>query len=438
MDAISDQAQSRQRSAKSGGREVGRWPRPPLLRHPAWAVIAVLLIGFNLRPSITTVALFIGDVRHDLGISAFGISVLTMLPVICLGLFAPAVPALARRFGIEAILFASLLGVTIGSVVRSLGVAPLYLGTIMIGACLCFLGVLSPAVVKRDFPRHIGPMMGFYTMLVCVGPALSAATAVPFQHVLGGNWELVLVIWGLPALVGAIALMPRLFQHDAEIRIAAPHVLQLIRDPLAWQVTAYFGLISALAYAVFNWGPSMLQARGLDAATSGLILSVCYISQTIAGLLAPIVAGRWRDQRLIIIAMVLLTALGLLGFVYAPVWSLKVVAFMLGIGQGGAFGLALLLFALRSATRIQRRSFRRWRRLSVTSSAGSPGLLPSASSTTGPTPGPSFRYFIWRSAWPRSCRGLGRAVRALGPGPRLGPSRPHCKQPVNLTAQFTT
>jgi len=191
-------------------------------------------------------------------------------------------------------------------------------------------------------------MMGFYTMLVCVGPALSAATAVPFQHVLGGNWELVLVIWGLPALVGAIALMPRLFQHDAEIRIAAPHVLGLIRDPLAWQVTAYFGLISALAYAVFNWGPSMLQARGLDAATSGLILSVCYISQTIAGLLAPIVAGRWRDQRLIIIAMVLLTALGLLGFVYAPVWSLKVVAFMLGIGQGGAFGLALLLFALRS------------------------------------------------------------------------------------------
>jgi len=98
------------------------------------------------------VALFLGDIKRDLGVSVFGISVLAMLPVICLGLFAPAVPALARRFGIEAILFASLLGVTIGSVVRSLGVTPLYLGTIMIGACLCFLGVLSPAVVKRDFP----------------------------------------------------------------------------------------------------------------------------------------------------------------------------------------------------------------------------------------------------------------------------------------------
>jgi MFS transporter, CP family, cyanate transporter len=191
-------------------------------------------------------------------------------------------------------------------------------------------------------------MMGFYTMLVCVGPALSAATAVPLEHMLGGNWELVLIIWGLPALVGAAAVTPRLFQHDTGIRVAAPHFLGLVGDPLAWQVTAYFGLISALAYAVFNWGPSMLQARGLDATESGLILSICYISQTIAGLLAPIVAGKWRDQRLIVAATVVLTALGLLGFVYAPVSSLKVVAFMLGIGQGGAFGVALLLFALRT------------------------------------------------------------------------------------------
>lgn len=346
MDVLSDQAQARHRGAKGGG--AFRGPKPPVLRHPAWAVAAVLLIGFNLRPAITTVPLFLGDIKRDLGVSAFGISVLTMLPVVCLGLFAPAAPALARRFGVEAVLFVSLLGITIGSLVRSFGVGPLYLGTVIIGACLCLLGVLTPAVVKRDFPRHIGLMMGFYTMLVCVGPALSAATAVPFAQVLGGNWELVLVIWALPALVGAIAVVPRLFAHDADIRVATPHFLGLVRDPLAWQVTAYFGLISALAYAVFNWGPSLLQARGLDATQSGLVLSVCYISQTIAGLLAPIAAGKWRDQRLIVAAMVVLTALGLLGLVYAPVWSLKIVAFVLGIGQGGAFGVALLLFALRT------------------------------------------------------------------------------------------
>jgi CP family cyanate transporter-like MFS transporter len=320
-----------------------------LLRHPGWSIAAVLLIGFNLRPSITTVALFIADIRRDLGVSTLDISILAMLPVICLGLFAPFAPVLARRFGIETVLTVSLVGVAIGCVVRSFGVVPLFLGTVVIGASLCFLGVLTPGMVKRDFPHRIGLMMGFYTMLVCVGPALAAATAVPFRYVLGGSWELVLLIWGVPCLIGAIVLIPQFFRQDGAVGVVAPaRPVGLMREPLAWQVTGYFALITALAYAVFNWGPTMLQARGLDAAASGLALSLCYIGQTVAGLLAPIVAGRQSDQRLIVTAMVLMTALGLLGFVYAPVWSLDIVALVLGVGQGGAFGVALLLFALRT------------------------------------------------------------------------------------------
>ena len=58
---------------------------------------------------------------------------------------------LARCFGLEDVLFGSLLGNTIGSLVRSLGIATLYLGKVLIGASLRFLDVLTPALVKRDF-----------------------------------------------------------------------------------------------------------------------------------------------------------------------------------------------------------------------------------------------------------------------------------------------
>jgi MFS transporter, CP family, cyanate transporter len=348
MDAIPDKPRTTDQPRTAGG-GADHTVRALLLRHPAWSVAAILLIGFNLRPSITTVALFIDDIRHDLGLSALGISLLTMAPVVCLGLFAPAAPSLARRFGTEAVVLASLLGIAFGCVVRSLGTIPLYLGTLIIGASLCFLGVLTPVMVKRDFPDRIGLMMGLYTMLVCLGPAFATATAVPLQHVLGGSWELVLLVWGLPALIAAVAFIPQLFGHERVAGVATAHVLGLVRDPLAWQVTGFFGLITALAYAVFNWGPSMLEARGLDAATSGLIISLCYVGQTAAGLLAPIIAGRQRDQRLIVATMVLLTAAGLLGFVYAPVRSLTAFSVILGVGQGGAFGVGLLFFALRSS-----------------------------------------------------------------------------------------
>jgi MFS transporter, CP family, cyanate transporter len=345
MDAIPDRPQAR--ALRPDERALGAI----LLRHPAWSVAAIVLIGFNLRPAITTVALFLGNIRHDLGLSALGVSLLTMLPVICLGLFAPAAPPLARRFGTEVIILASLFGLALGCLVRSLGTVPLYVGTLIIGASMCLLGVLAPATIKRDFPDRVGAMMGLYTMLICLGPAFATATAVPMQHMLAGSWELVLMFWGLPAVVGAVVFIPQLFRYDRVLEVATAPARGLLRDPLAWQVTGFFGLITALAYAVFNWGPSMLQARGLDAATSGFVISISYVSQMAAGLLAPILAGRQRDQRLIIAAMVLLTAGGLLGFVFAPVWSLTAFSILLGLGQGGAFGVGLLLFVLRAGDR---------------------------------------------------------------------------------------
>jgi MFS transporter, CP family, cyanate transporter len=347
MDAISDSADRQPgRFGATPAHATGATPSPRSASR--WVVAGVLLIAFNICPSITTVAMFIGDIQRDLGLSAFAISVLTMTPVVCIGLFAPTAPPLARRFGVEAVLFLSLVGVALGSVVRSLGVAPLYLGTVIIGASLCFLGVLTPVIVKRDFPHRVGLMMGLYTMLVCTGPALATATAVPLQRTLGGSWEAVLLIWGLIPLIGAAAFIPVLLRRERTAAVESADSLALVRDPLAWQVTGYFGLITSLAYTIFNWGPSMLEARGLDAATSGLVLSLCYVAQTASGLLAPLIAGRQRDQRLAIAVVVVVTAIGFLGFAFAPVWSLAGVSVVLGLGQGGTFGIALLLFVLRA------------------------------------------------------------------------------------------
>ena len=347
MDAVSETSHGTGRRQRGAGAGRGSL-RAMLLRHPAWSVAAVLLVGFNLRPAITVVAPFLGAISRDLGLSALDISVLTMLPVICLGLFAPAAPTLARRFGAESVLLASLLGIAAGCVVRPFGTIALYLGTLIIGASMCFLGVLTPVVVKRDFPHRVGLVMGLYTMLICLGPAFATSTAVPLQHALRGSWEMVLLFWGLPALIAAVIFIPQLFRYREARGVVTARITALLRDPLAWQVTGFFSLISSLAYAVFNWGPSMIEARGLDPATSGVIVSICYVAQMVTGLLAPIIAGRTPDQRLIIVVMVVLTAAGLFGFVFAPVWSLPLFSILLGLGQGGAFGVALLLFVLRA------------------------------------------------------------------------------------------
>jgi len=323
--------------------------RTLVLSHPAWAALAVFLIAFNLRPAITSVAPFLSEIREDYGLSGTWISVLTTAPVICLGLFGPLAPPLARRIGNEAVLLASLIGIVVGCILRSFGVVPLFAGTVVIGASMSLLGILTPVVVKRDFPHHVGRMMGAYTMLISLGAAASTASAAPIRAALG-SWDMTLLVWALPALVASIFLIPQLFRHRHPHGPAVAHVETIMGDPLAWQVTGYLALVSALAYAVFTWGPSMLQSRGLSLAASGVIVSVSYIAQMATGLMVPMIAARQRNQRALVTLMVILTLTGLMGFVFAPVWSLTFFSIVLGLGQGGAFGLALSLIVLRSGT----------------------------------------------------------------------------------------
>ena len=75
MDARIDQLSPKDpQSPVAGRRAQDAAPTAMLLRYPGWMVAAVLLIAFNLRPSITTVALFIADIKHDLSLSTLGLS----------------------------------------------------------------------------------------------------------------------------------------------------------------------------------------------------------------------------------------------------------------------------------------------------------------------------------------------------------------------------
>ena len=67
-----------------------------------WLLMVVVGVALNLRPAIAAVPPLLDTIQSDLGLSATGAGLLTALPVVCMGLFAPAGAALARRVGREA------------------------------------------------------------------------------------------------------------------------------------------------------------------------------------------------------------------------------------------------------------------------------------------------------------------------------------------------
>jgi CP family cyanate transporter-like MFS transporter len=314
----------------------------PLVRRPWLLLLGLILVALNLRPALSSMAPLLSEVSKSLGLSAAQAGLLTTLPVLCLGLFAPLAPILARRFGAERVVLGILLTLACGIILRSsFGEIGLFAGSVLGGASIGIVGVLLPGA------KHAGTMTGVYTMALCLGAAMAAGTSVPLSEHFGGDWTIGLGFWVIPALVAALFWLPQVGQKHGAHNVAY-RVRGLLRDPLAWQVTLYMGLQSSLAYIVFGWLPSILIGRGLTPTQAGLVLSGSVIIQLASSLAAPWLATRGKDQRLAIVVVMALTLGGLFGCLYAPIEGLWGWAILLGLGQGGTFSLALTLIVLRS------------------------------------------------------------------------------------------
>lgn len=323
-------------------------PSQPIITRPWLLLLGLVLVALNLRPALSSIAPLLNQVSKSLDMSAAQAGLLTTLPVLCLGLFAPLAPILARRFGSERVVLAILLTLAAGLALRSsFGEPGLFVGSLLAGASIGVIGVLLPGIVKRDFPKHAGAMTGVYTMALCLGAAIAAGATVPLTHYFDDSWQLGMGFWLIPALIAALVWFPQARSAHGTHR-AVYRVKGLLRDRLAWQVTLYMGLQSSLSYIVFGWLPSILIGRGLTPTQAGLLLSGSIIVQVISALATPWFATRGKDQRLPILLMMMLTLTGLFGCLYAPLQGLWAWAILLGLGQGGAFSLALALIVLRS------------------------------------------------------------------------------------------
>ncbi|MBB4040277.1 CP family cyanate transporter-like MFS transporter [Microvirga flocculans] len=317
----------------------------------ALAIASVVLAAVNLRPALTSVATMIAEIQHGLGMSSVWMGALTTMPVLCFGVFGPLAPLLSARLGLERTLALLFIGLGAGLGLRLVPQGyTLFVSTLLVGATIGMAGVLLPVVIRRRFPDRIGPMTGLYTMVLSVGGA-SAAGLTPVLEGAWGSWTLALASWALPALAAAILWM-LLATADAATTSSArlPRFSLLLTDRLAWYVTAFMGLQAGLAFIVLGWLPALLRDRGLDVVDAGAVTSLSIMAQTVTALLVPSLAAKRLSPQVLIVLVLSATCVGFLGLLYAPIAMRLFWALLLGLGQGGLFGLALLFVTLRSPT----------------------------------------------------------------------------------------
>jgi MFS transporter, CP family, cyanate transporter len=324
-------------------------------------VAALVLVALNLRPAIASVPPVLPDIQRDLGLSGTGAGVLTALPVLCLGLFAPAAAWLAGRFGVDRVVAWALIVLGAGTLARAVGgAAGLFAATFLAGIGLAVGGALLPGIVKAHFPAdRAATVTGLYTTGLAGGALLAAALTVPLRNLFGGSWAPALAVWALPA-AAALAVWRKVAplagsgprsasgagsgSAGPEAEGAPPPRGGLPwRSGLAWRVTLYTGLQSLLFYAALTWLSPLYQAHGWSGERAGLLLAVFSLAQLVATLGLPALADRTGDRRPWTALAVGACTAGMAALAVAPLAAPWLVAAVIGFGTGGQFAMALTL-----------------------------------------------------------------------------------------------
>lgn len=314
-------------------------------------IAGILCIAINLRPALAGVGPLISDIRQATGLSNSMLGLLTTLPLIAFGAVSTLTPLFTRRFGIGGTLFGAMLLLAGGIGIRSLGgIFFLYHGTLMLGIAIALGNVLLPSLTKRNFPSNSGLITSLYSAMMAIGASLAAGVSVPLAHGLGLGWRGSLGVWALMALVAVFVWLPQLsrLKKSEQKRSFQKAMKALAKSRLAWQVAIFMGLQSLTFYVILAWLPEILQGRGFDAEVSGWMLSLSQATGIMGSLAVPILAGRRRNQRSIVLFLVIIEVVGLLGLLFPQVGMVWLWVSLIGFVLGGTFGLALLFIVLRS------------------------------------------------------------------------------------------
>ncbi len=226
---------------------------------PPWAahtrlLAVVVLAGLSLRPFMTGIGPLAADIGAQTGLGLKGLSLLTLVPMLLMGVFAFAGPSLQARFGARLTTMAALALLALGGALR-LGTSQGWqlVGTaVLLGLGAALVQAVLPGVIKRQFPQRAGVVMGLYSAMLMGGGALGAQLA-PVVAAAAQDWHAGLAWTALPA-AAALALAALYLPRNAAsgrrgsgvagspARLAADGLLR----PRQWRLLHRRGLAVAL------------------------------------------------------------------------------------------------------------------------------------------------------------------------------------------------
>jgi CP family cyanate transporter-like MFS transporter len=310
-------------------------------------VIALVLIGLNLRAGITGASALLHDLQLVLGYGPLVAAVIPSIPTLCFAVAGAATSWLTGRLGVEKSILLSLAMLAAGLLIRGIpATGTLMAGTVLGMSGLAVCNVAMPSFIREHFARRTSLMTGLYTVTMTTGATVTAVAVVPLAQALGSPSAAVGAI-GIMAVAAFLGFLPvALHAHRNKARSTAARISPwpLLRTRKGLLLTAIFTLQALLAYALLSWFPYMLTTMGLSAADSGLMYGLMQLVSVPAGMVLIAIGSRPRMQRPAFYLVSVTMAVGVASLLFLPVGLAVIPAVLLGFGLG-IFPLVMVMIS---------------------------------------------------------------------------------------------
>ncbi|WP_174873173.1 MFS transporter [Vogesella oryzae] len=309
-------------------------------------LLAILLLSLNLRPAIAAIGPLIQSISHDAGVTSVGISLLTTIPVLMMGLGAIYAARIRQALGERG-------GITTGSIL--IGVAcllrlwaddrnGLFLSAALVGLGIAVIQALLPGFIKRNFGARTSSVIALYSTGIVAGAAIGSGTASWLEDQFG--WLSTLAGWSLPAVLATVfwLLASHGSQYEARSSVqATTRSVPFWRIARCWSLLLFFGIGTGAFMLAMAWVSPFYIGLGLSKATAGLLLSVLTIVEALTALWLSFTISRFPDRRGLLFTSLLLVAAGFLLLIAAPLLAPYFAVSLLGVGIGILFPLSIIV-----------------------------------------------------------------------------------------------
>lgn len=319
-------------------------PGTPLL------ILGIILISFNLRPSITAVGPLIPLIREDLDLSNAWAGFLTTLPLLTFATFSLFSSSIGRKLGNARAILLGLVIIGVGTIIRVLGGSFfLFFGTALTGIGIVIGNVLLIPFIKVKLPHKIGLMTSIYTTGMSLIAAVASGVSIPLADIPGFGWRGSLLFWILLIILGIFFWIPQIKKNKVPVLEADIDIpVNTWKSTLAWQISIFMGVQSMIFFSLITWLPDLLIDRGFTATQAGYIVSGIQLVGLGGSFLAPLIAVKFKDQVMLGALLGIGYLLGFTTFFFESKGLLYAGLTIIGLCLGSSISLAYTLIGLRT------------------------------------------------------------------------------------------